>query len=135
ITIDGETARDFDDAVYVEKKGRGYVLWVGIADVSYYVKEGSVLDKEARSRGTSVYFPERAFHMLPRALSENLCSLKPNEPRLSMVARIEFDRQGHKHRTELMEAVIESKRRATYNQIQAEYEKNGSDPAWEFAPH
>jgi len=135
ITIDGETARDFDDAVFVEPKKSGYILWVAIADVSHYVREGSALDKEARSRGTSVYFPERAFHMLPRALSESLCSLRPNEPRLTMVARIEFDREGKPLETEVMEGVIESKRRATYNEIQAEWEANKSNPDWEFAAH
>src|SRR6185437_11004623 len=135
ITIDGETARDFDDAVFVERKKSGYVLWVAIADVSHYVIEGSALDKDARSRGTSVYFPERAFHMLPRALSENLCSLRPNEPRLAMVAKMTFDRHGKGLETELMEAVIESRRRATYNQIQSEMESNRGNSSWEYAPH
>lgn len=135
ITIDGETARDFDDAVYVERNKEGYILWVAIADVSHYVTDGSELDRGARSRGTSVYFPERAFHMLPRALSENLCSLKPREPRLSMVAKMQYDRQGNRLSTELYEAVIESHRRATYNQIQAEWEENGKNPDWEYAPH
>jgi ribonuclease R len=135
ITIDGETARDFDDAVYVEKEKAGYLLWVAIADVSHYVTDGTALDQEARSRGTSVYFPERAFHMLPRALSENLCSLKPNEPRLTLVAKIRFDRNGDCIGTEAMEAVIQSKRRATYNEMQAEFEAKGKEPDWEFAPH
>jgi ribonuclease R len=135
ITIDGETARDFDDAVYVEREGSGFILWVAIADVSHYVQNGTALDQEARSRGTSVYFPERAFHMLPRALSENLCSLKPNEPRLSMVAKMVYDVHGKRSSTEVYEAVIESHRRATYNEIQAEWEKNGKDPKWEFKPH
>jgi ribonuclease R len=135
ITIDGETARDFDDAVFVERHKSGYVLWVAIADVSHYVTPGSALDREAQSRGTSVYFPEKAFHMLPRALSENLCSLKPNEPRLSMVARMEYDRNGSRLHTELMEAVIESHRRATYNQIQEEWEANRKNKDWEFEAH
>ena len=135
ITIDGETARDFDDAVYVERIEEGYILWVGIADVSHYVTEGSALDLEARSRGTSVYFPERAFHMLPRELSENLCSLVPHQPRLTLVAKIRFDINGRNRGTEVMEAVIESHRRATYNQIQEEWEKNRENSSWEFAPH
>lgn len=135
ITIDGETARDFDDAVFVERSGSGYILWVAIADVSHYVKDGTALDQEARSRGTSVYFPERAFHMLPRALSENLCSLKPDEPRLSMVAKMLYDRHGNRTSTEVYEAVIQSKRRATYNEIQAEWEAHGKNPQWEFQPH
>lgn len=135
ITIDGETARDFDDAVFVERDKSGFILWVAIADVSHYVSEDSPLDQEARSRGTSVYFPERAFHMLPRALSENLCSLRPNEPRLSMVAKMYYDRGGRRTRTEVMEAVIESRRRATYNQIQAEWDANQKNPDWEYAAH
>lgn len=135
ITIDGETARDFDDAIYVENEKSGYILWVAIADVSHYVKPGTLLDDEGRSRGTSVYFPEKAFHMLPRALSENLCSLKPNEPRLAMVAKMEYDRHGRRVHTELMEAVIESHRRATYNQIQKEWEENGKNKEWEYAAH
>ena len=135
ITIDGETARDFDDAVYVEKNQTGYTLWVAIADVSHYVTDGSALDKEARSRGTSVYFPERAFHMLPRALSENLCSLKPNEPRLAMVSKIEFDAKGKRGKVTVMNALIESRRRATYTEIQAEWEANKKNPEWEFAKH
>jgi ribonuclease R len=135
ITIDGETARDFDDAVYVERARSGYVLWVAIADVSHYVTPNSALDKDARSRGTSVYFPERAFHMLPRALSENLCSLKPNEPRLTLTARMEFDAKGDRVKVEVMESVIHSRRRATYNEIMKEYEQNGRDKGWEYAPH
>jgi ribonuclease R len=135
ITIDGETARDFDDAVYVERDKSGYILWVGIADVSNYVVEGSALDKDARSRGTSVYFPERAFHMLPRALSEGLCSLRPNEPRLALVAKMHFDRTGKRLETEMMEAVIWSHRRATYNEIQEERDQNLKNKDWEFNPH
>ena len=115
ITIDGETARDFDDAVFVERKADRFFLWVGIADVSHYVTEASPLDQEALSRGTSVYFPERAFHMLPRALSENLCSLVPHQPRLVLVSKIEFDSHGKRVGIEVMEAVMHSKRRATYN--------------------
>jgi ribonuclease R len=135
ITIDGETARDFDDAVYVERDKSDYILWVAIADVSHYVTEDSALDREARSRGTSVYFPERAFHMLPRALSENLCSLKPHEPRLSMVAKMRYDRHGNRLSTELYEAVIQSHRRATYNQIQAEWEANKENKDWDYRAH
>jgi ribonuclease R len=135
ITIDGETARDFDDAVFVERIKSGYRLWVAIADVSHYVTPGSALDKEAYSRGTSVYFPERAYHMLPRALSENLCSLKPHEDRLAFVSVIDFDRSGRKLKTELMEAVINSKRRATYNEIQEEFGKSGKNKEWEYKPH
>ena len=123
ITIDGERARDFDDAVYVENLGQqGYRLWVAIADVSHYVKEGTPLDDEAYQRGTSVYFPERAFHMLPRALSEELCSLKPHVPRLSMAVSIDFGRDGAKGEIQLYDAIIESRRRSTYNEIESEKE-------------
>ncbi|MBC7691923.1 MAG: ribonuclease R [Methylotenera sp.] len=135
ITIDGETARDFDDAIYVEKTKTGFVLWVAIADVSHYVTDGSALDKEAKSRATSVYFPERAFHMLPRALSENLCSLRPNEPRLAMVAKMEMDLTGKRTKIQVMEALIESRRRATYTEIQKEWETNQGNTDWEYAPH
>ena len=124
MTIDGERARDFDDAVYVERLSAGgksgYRLWVAIADVSHYVKEGTPLDDEAYARGTSVYFPERAFHMLPRALSEELCSLKPNVPRLSMAASIDYSAEGEKGEIKIYDAIIESRRRATYNEIEAE---------------
>lgn len=122
MTIDGETARDFDDAVYVEKKEKGFFLWVAIADVSHYVREKSALDQEAFQRGTSVYFPERAFHMLPASLSEEWCSLKPNVPRLALVARLHFSLSGEQKAVELLEAVIQSHRRATYSEIQSEWE-------------
>lgn len=136
ITIDGETARDFDDAVYVERNREGgFTLWVAIADVSHYVKPGTALDDEARSRGTSVYFPERAFHMLPRALSENLCSLRPEGPRLTMTSKIDFDRTGKKLRVEVMNSLIQSRRRATYNEIQAEADANIGNASWEFRTH
>jgi ribonuclease R len=135
ITIDGETARDFDDAIYVERRKSGYRLWVAIADVSHYVRPGSALDREALSRGTSVYFPERAFHMLPHALSTHLCSLRPHEPRLAMVCWIDYDRNGKPLGCDVMEAVIESKRRATYTEIAEEIEQKSKDPLWEFLPH
>lgn len=135
ITIDGETARDFDDAVYVEKLNAGYRLWVAIADVSHYVKKGTALDDEAYGRATSVYFPERAFHMLPRALSENLCSLRPHEKRLTMVCRMDFSFEGRITATRVMNAIIESKRRATYNEIQAEFDANGTSPDFPYAAH
>jgi ribonuclease R len=135
ITIDGETARDFDDAVYVERRKSGYRLWVAIADVSHYVTPSTALDREALSRGTSVYFPERAFHMLPHALSTHLCSLRPKEPRLAMVCWIDYDRNGRPQDVDVMEAVIESKRRATYTEIAAEFAELGKDPHWQYKPH
>lgn len=135
ITIDGETARDFDDAVFVEKTKQGYTLWVAVADVSHYVTEDSALDKEAKEKGTSVYFPERAFHMLPKALSENLCSLRPGEPRLAMVSKIFFSKDGKKQSVEVLEAIIQSHRRATYNEIESERKKSERDESWEFYDH
>lgn len=132
MTIDGERARDFDDAVYVEKiENGGYRLWVAIADVAHYVKEGTALDDEAYERATSVYFPERAFHMLPRALSEDLCSLKPNVPRLSMACSMDYDKEGNKSNIQIYDAIIESRRRATYTEI--ENEKNDPKHADLFA--
>ncbi len=120
-TIDGERARDFDDAVYVERlEQHGFRLWVAIADVSHYVKEGTPLDSEAFARATSVYFPERAFHMLPRALSEELCSLKPNVPRLTLACSIDYTNEGVKGDIHLYDGIIESRRRATYTEIEAE---------------
>jgi ribonuclease R len=136
ITIDGETARDFDDAIYVERNREGgFTLWVAIADVSHYVRKDTALDDEAYSRGTSVYFPERAFHMLPRALSENLCSLRPDGPRLTMTSKITYDRNGKKLGVEVMNSLIHSRRRATYNEIQAEADANVGNEKWEFRTH
>ena len=94
VTIDGENARDFDDAVYVRSKERGYELFVSIADVAYYVRAETALDQEAYARATSVYFPDRAIPMLPEALSNGICSLNPNEDRLTKTACIEFNAKG-----------------------------------------
>ncbi|MBS1959176.1 MAG: ribonuclease R [Bdellovibrionales bacterium] len=132
MTIDGERARDFDDAVYVESlQSGGFRLWVAIADVSHYVKQNTPLDDEAYARATSVYFPERAFHMLPRALSEELCSLKPNVPRLCMACSIDYDAKGVKSEVKLYDGIMESRRRATYTEIEAE--KNDPKHATMFA--
>jgi ribonuclease R len=114
VTIDGETARDFDDAVALEKTGKGYRLYVSIADVSYYVKPGSALDQEAYQRGTSVYFPSMVVPMLPERLSNNLCSLVPNKPRPTFTAIIEFDRNGKRIAKKFSKSIIKSHHRLTY---------------------
>ncbi len=102
VTIDGESARDFDDGVCVEKKpGGSFTLYVAIADVSHYVRPGSALDQEAYQRGTSVYFPQRAVHMLPPGLSTGLCSLNPDVDRLAMVVILDFDRRGRLKKSQL----------------------------------
>jgi ribonuclease R len=117
VTIDGEDARDFDDAVYCEKRAGGWRLWVAIADVSHYVRPGSALDLEAAQRGNSVYFPERVVPMLPEALSNGLCSLKPAVDRLAMVCEMELSRVGNLTAYHFYEAVIHSHARLTYTQV------------------
>ena len=117
VTIDGEDARDFDDAVYCEKRLGGWRLWVAIADVSHYVRPGSALDKEATIRGNSVYFPERVIPMLPEALSNGLCSLKPKVDRLAMVCEMDLSRRGNLVRYRFYESIIHSQARLTYNQV------------------
>ena len=117
VTIDGAKARDFDDAIYVKKRGRAFTLWVAIADVSHYVPEGGALDAEALERGNSYYFPQSVEPMLPERLSNGLCSLNPNVPRLAMVAEIDFSAKGLPGRAEFYPAVIESKARLTYAQV------------------
>lgn len=117
ITIDGETARDLDDAVHVARTRSGYRLTVAIADVAHYVKAASFIDKDALERGTSVYFPNAVVPMLPEKLSNNLCSLMPDVDRLALVAEISFDRQGNRKKTSFYEAVIHSHRRCTYTEV------------------
>lgn len=118
ITIDGKTAKDFDDAVYVEKSKQGFRLIVGIADVSHYVKPGSALDEEAYERGTSTYFPGFVAPMLPEALSNELCSLKPNVERLSFVCEMQISFDGDLTNFRFYEAVIRSHARVTYGEAQ-----------------
>jgi ribonuclease R len=117
VTIDGETARDFDDAVYVEKRPGGWHLQVHIADVAHYVRAGSPLDREARVRGTSVYFPDRAVAMLPEALSNGICSLNPREDRLVMSALMELDSRGNITDSRFTAGVIRSTERMTYTNV------------------
>ena len=117
VTIDGETARDFDDAVYAEKQGKGFRLIVAIADVSHYVQPGDALDKEALERGTSVYFPRRVIPMLPEALSNGICSLNPDVERLCMVCDMQINGKGEVKRYQFYPAVMLSKARLTYTQV------------------
>jgi ribonuclease R len=118
ITIDGETARDFDDAVWVDRlPNRNFALHVHIADVSHYVRPMSAIDNEARLRGTSVYFPDRAIPMLPVELSTNICSLKPQVDRLVLSALLEFDHQGDLIAQEFGRGVIRSAERMTYTNV------------------
>jgi len=120
VTIDGETARDFDDAVLVQRLANGnYQLHVHIADVAQYVEDGSALDEEARHRGTSVYFPDRAVPMLPLELSTDICSLRPELERLVLSCIMEIDPQGEIHNYELAEGVIRSAARMTYTDVNA----------------
>ncbi|AKG69470.1 ribonuclease R [Serratia fonticola] len=118
VTIDGEDARDFDDAVYCEKKrGGGWRLWVAIADVSYYVRPRTALDDEARSRGTSVYFPSEVVPMLPEVLSNGLCSLNPQVDRLCMVSEMTISASGRLSSFKFYEAVMSSHARLTYTKV------------------
>jgi len=120
VTIDGETARDFDDAVCLQAANDGgYRLWVAIADVAHYVRPGSALDREAALRGTSVYFPDRAIPMLPPQLSSVLCSLMPQRPRLVLVAELDYDRAGRRTNAAFYRGVIRSHARLTYTQVAA----------------
>ncbi len=118
VTIDGETAKDFDDAVYVERQENGYRLLVAIADVAHYVPEGSALDLEARDRGNSYYFPLSVEPMFPEALSNGLCSLRPHLPRLAMVVDTPYSLDGRPGSPRLYSAVIRSAARLTYTQVQ-----------------
>lgn len=119
VTIDGETARDFDDAVLVTEVAGGYELQVHIADVSEYVRAGTDLDIEARLRGTSVYFPDRAIPMLPQELSTNICSLRPAEDRLVLSCVMQLDAAGNIRSYEIVEGVIRSAARMTYSAVHA----------------
>jgi ribonuclease R len=130
VTIDGETARDFDDAVAISREPGGKLkLWISIADVSHYVQEDSALDKEAFRRGTSVYFPERALPMLPHALSTGLCSLNPEEDRLCMTVVLEFDWQGEVLHADFFPSLIHSHARLTYTRVKGMLEQDQHDPA------
>ncbi|MBP5492377.1 MAG: ribonuclease R [Clostridiales bacterium] len=118
ITIDGEEAKDLDDAISIQKLDKGwYKLWVHIADVSEYVKEGTMLDSEAYSRATSVYLVDRVIPMLPPKLSNGLCSLNPHVPRFTMTCEMKIDPQGEIRESEIYESLIQSDARTSYNEI------------------
>lgn len=138
ITIDGETARDFDDAVFAEPQGKGWRLVVAIADVSFYVQPGDALDKEAYDRGNSVYFPRRVIPMLPEALSNGLCSLNPDVERLCMVCDMQVDSLGVVKQYQFYPSVMLSKARMTYTKVhallQAEDAALSEEYAW-LMPH
>ncbi|MGB3213017.1 MAG: ribonuclease R [Desulforhopalus sp.] len=118
VTIDGESAKDFDDAICVTKTRKGFRLFVSIADVSHFVTPGSAIDREAYGRGTSVYFPGRVIPMLPEKLSNTLCSLIPGEDRLTISAILDFDRSGTLWQKRFTRSIIRSKHRFTYNTVQ-----------------
>jgi ribonuclease R len=136
VTIDGETARDFDDAVFAEPlppktrggKSPGFKLWVAIADVSHYVKPGDALDREGYNRGNSVYFPRRVIPMLPEELSNELCSLKPEVDRLTMVCEMEVSSGGIVKHYDFYNAVIHSHARLTYTRVAAVIEGREAEP-------
>lgn len=117
VTIDGESARDFDDAVFAQKEGDGWRLWVAIADVSYYVRPKTALDLEAQQRGNSVYFPNRVIPMLPEILSNGLCSLNPQVNRLCLVAEMGVSATGELTSYKFYEAVMNSHARLTYTKV------------------
>ncbi|NOT15078.1 MAG: ribonuclease R [Methylotenera sp.] len=138
ITIDGETARDFDDAVFAEPQGKGWRLVVAIADVSFYVKPSDALDKGAFERGNSVYFPRRVIPMLPEALSNGLCSLNPDVERLCMICDMQLDGAGIVKQFKFYPSVMRSKARMTYTKVHEMFQNPQGELALEFAwlmPH
>jgi len=137
VTIDGEDARDFDDAVYVERNKRtnGWRLFVAIADVSHYVPVGSELDKEATNRATSVYFPENVVPMLPEVISNGLCSLNPEVDRLVMVCEVTISEKGKMSGYKFFEAVIHSHARLTYNLVWEMLQKPMTDDGKKWRKH
>jgi len=132
VTIDGEDARDFDDAICVLPRGEGFETWVAIADVAHYVTPKSALDQEALNRSNSFYFPDRVIPMLPEKLSNGLCSLNPNVARLAMTVRMRFDANGTRRSIHVYDSVIHSQARLTYTQV-AGYLEEGDESAIESA--
>jgi ribonuclease R len=135
VTIDGADARDFDDAVYAEPTSEGWRLVVAIADVSHYVRPGSALDAEAQRRGTSVYLPDRVLPMLPERLSNGICSLRPEEDRLCLVADLIIDQRGQLRRSEIYPGVMRSAARCTYDEVQDVLEGRSVPQRNVFRPH
>ncbi|HYO70503.1 MAG TPA: RNB domain-containing ribonuclease, partial [Archangium sp.] len=135
VTIDGEDARDFDDAVYTEPHPQGWRLVVAIADVTHYVREGTALDAEALRRATSVYLPDRVLPMLPERLSNGICSLRPDEDRLCMVADMVLDKRGRLVSSELYPGVMRSQARCTYNEVQDVLDGQDVPHRNAFKPH
>ncbi len=133
VTIDGIDAKDFDDAVYAERVSEGFSLYVAIADVSAYVGSGGAIDQEAFERGNSVYFSQTVVPMLPEALSNNICSLIPNEDRLALVAQLEINEDGELQNYKFFEAVINSKERLSYDQVQCFFDGNHADKNLSFS--
>lgn len=128
ITIDGEDARDFDDAVWAESDGKdGWRIMVAIADVAWYVRPGDALDKEAFKRGNSVYFPDRVVPMLPEALSNGWCSLKPQEERPCLAVEIRLDHEGNKISHRFLRGLMKSAARTTYDQVQQAIDGHPND--------
>src|SRR6202035_2640654 len=128
VTIDGADARDFDDAVWAEPDGDGWHILVAIADVAWYVRPGDALDQAAQERGNSVYFPDRVVPMLPEALSNELCSLKPEEDRACVAAHLWIDAGGRKRRHHFERAVMRSAARLTYDAVQAAQDEPAAHP-------
>jgi ribonuclease R len=134
VTIDGEDARDFDDAVWAEPEGDGWRVLVAIADVAHYVRPGSALDREAWARGNSVYFPDRVVPMLPEALSNGWCSLRPAENRGCLFVEMQFDKEGRKTGHRFGRGIMRSAARLTYEQVQRARDE-GTDPEGLAAGH
>ena len=124
VTIDGDDAKDFDDAISIEKTEKGYILYVHIADVSAFVKAGSKTDKEAYKRGTSIYIPAKVFPMLPEKLSNGVCSLNPNVERLTLTAKLAYNSEGVLIEKCFYKSIIKSNYRLTYKKVQAIFDGN-----------
>jgi len=129
VTIDGKHAKDFDDAVCIERTKDGFVLYVAIADVSHYVPTGSALDKEAYERGASVYFPDRVIPMLPKSLSNGICSLNPREDRLGVTAKLRFNGNGDLTGSSFHLSVMRSLLRLTFTKMTERHGRN-LRPLW-----